>query len=93
MRRARLHRPPWPASDDGDVLTGWALDGRGIILKPVFEVADHLASGALVPVATDTPPLPVTLAALTPHRRLRDPKVMLFADFIATHIRAAMAGN
>ena len=30
-------------SDDGDVLTGWALAGRGIILKPVFEIADHLA--------------------------------------------------
>ena len=29
-------------SDDGDVLTGWALDGRGIVLKPIFEVADYL---------------------------------------------------
>ncbi|MBN2759227.1 MAG: LysR family transcriptional regulator [Rhodobacteraceae bacterium] len=77
-------------SDDGDVLTGWALDGRGIILKPVFEVAEQLASGALVPVATETPPLPVTLAALTPHRRLRDPKVSLFIDFIAERIREAL---
>ncbi|MFN7002838.1 MAG: LysR substrate-binding domain-containing protein [Roseinatronobacter sp.] len=74
-------------SDDGDVLTGWALDGRGIILKPVFEVAEYLAAGMLVPVAADTPPLPVTLAALTTHRRLRDPKVMLFVDFIAMRIR------
>ena len=73
------------------MLTGWALDGRGIILKPVFEVAEHLASGALVPVATETPPLPVTLAALTPHRRLRDPKVTLFIDFIAERIRDALA--
>ncbi len=78
-------------SDDGDVLTGWALDGRGIVLKPVFEVADHLQSGALVAVATATPPLPVTLAALSPHRRLRDPKVSLFTDFIATRIRQALA--
>ncbi|MCX7288451.1 MAG: LysR family transcriptional regulator, partial [Rhodobacterales bacterium] len=29
-------------SDDGDVLVGWALDGRGIVLKPEFEVAEHL---------------------------------------------------
>ena len=78
-------------SDDGDVLTGWALDGRGIVMKPVFEVAEHLLSGALVPVAETTPPLPVTLAALTPHRRLRDPKVTIFTDFIATRIRAALA--
>jgi DNA-binding transcriptional LysR family regulator len=80
-------------SDDGDVLTGWALDGRGIILKPLFEVADHLASGALVPVATLTPPLPVTLAVLTPHRRLRDPKVGLFTDYIAPRIKAALSAG
>lgn len=78
-------------SDDGDVLTGWALDGHGIVLKPIFEVADHLRSGALVPVAEATPPLPVTLAALTPHKRLRDPKVSLFTDFIAGRIRAELA--
>ncbi|MFN3937609.1 MAG: LysR substrate-binding domain-containing protein [Gemmobacter sp.] len=78
-------------SDDGDVLTGWALDGRGIILKPVFEVADHLRSGALVPVATATPPLPVQISSLTPHRRLRDPKTRLFADFMAARIRAELA--
>ena len=78
-------------SDDGDVLTGWALDGRGIVMKPLFEVAEHLVSGALVPVAEATPPLPVTLAALTPHRRLRDPKVTIFTDFIAARIKTALA--
>ena len=31
--------------DDGDVLTDWALAGKGITLKPVFEVADHLKAG------------------------------------------------
>jgi DNA-binding transcriptional LysR family regulator len=78
-------------SDDGDVLTAWALDGHGIILKPVFEVAEHLRAGRLVPVASDTPPLPVTLSLLTPHRRLRDPKTQLFSDFIARHCRAELA--
>ena len=38
-------------SDDGDVLTDWALSGQGIVMKPRFEVAEHLASGALVEVA------------------------------------------
>jgi DNA-binding transcriptional LysR family regulator len=74
-------------SDDGDVLTGWALDGRGIVLKPVFEVADHLRTGALVPVATATPPLAVQLSTLSQHRRLKDPKVQLFADFMAAQIK------
>ncbi len=74
-------------SDDGDVLTGWALDGRGIVLKPVFEVADHLRAGRLVPVATATPPLPTQLSSLSQHRRLKDPKVRLFTDYMATRIR------
>ena len=80
-------------SDDGDVLTGWALDGRGIVLKPLFEVAEHVRSGALVPVATATPPLPVQLSALMPHRRLKDPKTRLFVDFIAARIKADMAAR
>jgi DNA-binding transcriptional LysR family regulator len=77
-------------SDDGDVLTGWALDGRGIVLKPLFEVAEHLRAGNLVPVATATPPLATQLVALTPHRRLRDPKVRLFTDFMSARIKAGM---
>lgn len=77
-------------SDDGDVLTGWALHGHGIILKPCFEIADHLNSGALVPVATDTPPGPVQLACLSSHRRLKDPKIKLFTDYMIAHIRAEL---
>ena len=77
-------------TDDGDVLTTWALDGRGIILKPLFEVADHLRAGRLIPVATATPPLPTQLSSLSQHRRLKDPKVRLFTDYIATNIRDAL---
>ena len=35
-------------ADDGDVLTEWALLGQGIVLKPVFEVAEYLRSGRLI---------------------------------------------
>ncbi len=78
-------------SDDGDVLTQWALDGHGIVLKPFFEVAPHLASGRLVPVATATPPLPTQLVCLTPHRRMQGAKISLFTDFMVPRIRAALA--
>jgi len=79
-------------SDDGDVLTGWALDGHGIILKPVFEVAHHLKAGWLVPVLEDMPPVPVQMGCLFIHRRRQDPKVRLFIDFMADHIAEALAG-
>lgn len=77
-------------SDDGDVLTGWALDGRGIILKARFEVAEHLVSGRLVPVLEDYPPVPVQMGCLYAHRRHQDPKTRLLIDFMAERIAQAL---
>ena len=74
-------------SDDGEVLTGWALDGRGIVLKTRFEVAEHLRDGRLIPVATATPPLPTQLSLLSQQRSAKDSKVRLFTDFMVAHIR------
>ena len=79
-------------SDDGDVLTDWALAGEGIVLKPVFEIAAHLASGALVPVAADTPPEPIQMACLYTHRRRQDPKTRLFMEFMVPRLAAAVRG-
>lgn len=78
-------------SDDGDVLTGWALAGRGIILKPVFEIAELLRSGELVAVAEETPPQEVRLAALFPHKRLQDPKIRLFIEHMVAACKKAVA--
>ncbi len=73
-------------SDDGDVLTDWALAGHGIALKPMFEVADHLHAGRLLPVAQKTPPEPVQLACLYTHRKRQDPKARLFMDYVIERI-------
>lgn len=90
-----LHTPEGPKrysvagryeSDDGDVLTDWALAGHGIAMKPLFEVSDHLAQGRLVPVATDTPPEPIQMACLFTHRRGQDPKTRLFMEFMIDRI-------
>lgn len=78
-------------ADDGDVLTAWALDGRGIVNKPFFEVSDYLANGKLIAVASDNPPVPVQLSCLYPHKRFQDPKSRLFIDHMAAHCRAALA--
>lgn len=72
--------------DDGDVLTDWALAGRGIAMKPHFEVAEALKDGRLVVVATGTPPLPVQMACLYTHRRRQDPKTRLFMEFMIERI-------
>jgi DNA-binding transcriptional LysR family regulator len=70
-------------SDDGDVLTGWALAGRGIINKPRFEIEPFIRDRRLKVIMPETPPTPVQLAAVYPHKKLQDPKVRLLLDFMA----------
>jgi len=69
-------------ADHGDVLTDWALSGHGIVNKPRFDVAQHLDSGRLVEILPDTPPPPTIFGCLYPHRRLQDPKIRHFVDFV-----------
>ena len=78
------------ACDDGDVLTGWALNGHGLINKPLFDVADHLAAGTLVAVCNETLPPDAQLAMLYPHKRNQDPKTRLFIEFMAEQIKPAL---
>ena len=74
-------------ADSSDILTDWALAGHGIANKPRFEVAAHLASGALVEVLPETPPMPTSFLCLYPHRKLQDPKVRLFIDHVAEALK------
>lgn len=77
-------------ADSSDILTDWALKGEGIANKPRFEVAQALASGALVELLAETPPLPTSLVCLYPHRKLQDPKVRLFIDHVAETLKPAL---
>lgn len=74
-------------TDDGDVLRDWALAGHGIANRPRYEVEAELASGALEVVLPECPPVTAQFGCLTPHRRLQDPKVRMFADFALRELR------
>lgn len=74
-------------TDDGDVLTSWALAGEGIANRPRYEVIQDLKDGRLVEILPATPPLPAQFGCLTPHRRLQDPKVRMFADFAVRELK------
>ena len=62
-------------------------------MKPVFEVAEHLKAGRLLPVAQDTPPVPIQMACLYTHRRHQDPKTRLFMEFMTDRVRAAVRAS
>ncbi len=89
VRRVTVNGPF--ESDHGDVLTSWALEGHGIVLKPVFEIIEHMTAGRLVPVLAQTPPVPIQMACLYMHRRRQDPKARLFIDFMTRHILASLS--
>lgn len=94
-RKFEVHGPY--DTDDGDVLTGWALSGRGIINKPRFEVEPFIRDRRLKVILRDTPPTPVQFAAVYPHKKLQDPKVRLLLDFMAERcqrlIKEVLAGK
>jgi DNA-binding transcriptional LysR family regulator len=74
-------------ADDGDVLTNWALSGYGIANKPRFDIADHLASGSLVEVLPNNKPRASMFGCLYPHKRLQDPKIRYFVEFMVERCR------
>lgn len=76
--------------DDGDILTKWALDGQGIILKPLFEVASYIQDGTLRQVMPDLPPVSVQMACLYSHRRRQDPKTRLLIDYLIDRMEVAV---
>ncbi|MGW1325336.1 LysR family transcriptional regulator [Streptomyces antibioticus] len=43
------------ASNDGDVVTGWALEGRGVIMRSEWQVRPYLERGDLVRVLPEVP--------------------------------------
>jgi DNA-binding transcriptional LysR family regulator len=78
-------------ADDGDVLTQWALDGLGLVMKPLFEVAPYLADGRLVAVLPEAEPRPVTLAVLYPTRRMLPPRAKSFIELAVEELRRHLA--
>ncbi|MBZ9990401.1 LysR family transcriptional regulator [Mesorhizobium sp. BH1-1-5] len=95
VQKLEVHGPY--DTDDGDVLTGWALSGRGIINKPRFEVEPFIRDQRLKVILAKTPPTPVQFAAVYPHKKLQDPKVRLLLDFMAERcqrlIKDVLAGK
>jgi DNA-binding transcriptional LysR family regulator len=54
------------SSDDGDIVTGWALQGHGVIMRSEWQIRPHLESGALVRVLPGVPTPPADIYALRP---------------------------
>lgn len=68
--------------NDGAALHAWALAGRGLAWRSMWEVGDEIAAGRLVPVLEAHAAAPTAIHALFPQRRHLPLRVRLFIDLL-----------
>lgn len=73
-------------SDNAEVVHGWALAGRGIALKALWDIEDDLASGRLVELLQPFAQDEVGLHVVYPTRSHLPPRVRVFIDFLAERL-------
>lgn len=73
---------PAMSSNDGDVTCQWALQGRGIIIRSEWDVAEHLGSGRLVRLLDGWHLPDADIVALIPQRHGVAARVKLFLAFL-----------
>lgn len=75
-------------SNSGAVLTEWALAGAGLVLKPYWEVAEHVKAGRLKAVLTEHMTDDSYIAALYPYDTFVPPRLRVFLDYLVERVKA-----
>jgi len=79
-------------ASDGEVVHQWALDGHGIALKSIWDVADDLKAGRLRQVLAGHCIPAAPLHAIYPHKHHVAPRVRACIDYLAAHLRGPEVG-
>ncbi|PQO98654.1 LysR family transcriptional regulator [Massilia phosphatilytica] len=72
-------------SNDGEIVCQWAMQGKGIIVRSEWDVADALKSGKLVRLLPDWELAPAGVVALVPQSKGMSARVKAFLDFVHGH--------
>ena len=70
-------------SSSGDVLHGWALEGRGLSSEALWDVAEDLQAGRLIECLADYQHEQIELFAVFQPGHPLPPRIRLFVDFVA----------
>ncbi|WP_415394267.1 LysR family transcriptional regulator (plasmid) [Rhodococcus globerulus] len=76
---------------DGEVVTNWALEGRGIIMRSEWQVRPYLRRGELVRVLPDMPTPPADIYALTNSTVHVPRRFVALIDHLVTRLPARLA--
>jgi DNA-binding transcriptional LysR family regulator len=77
------------STNDGEAATGWALQGRGVLMRSTWEIAPHLRAGRLAAVLPDWRLPPADIYAVFPTRNHLSAKTRAVVD----HLLAAFAAH
>lgn len=69
------------ASNDGDLVRRWCINGQGIAIKSSLDMANDLLNGNVVNIMPDFTPTPTELWLVCPSRQSITPTVRLLRDF------------
>jgi len=83
--RVRVQGPL--SSNSGELVRDWCLDGRGIMLRSLWDIAPQLASGQLMRVLPGYAMQDADIHWLAPHQAQTPRRVRLLIDFLAERFR------
>ena len=75
------------ASNDGDIVLGWALDGHGILVRSEWDLAHYIDSGRLKVVLPAWHLPSADLFAYYPNRRNQAVRTRAFIDFLVARLQ------
>jgi LysR family transcriptional regulator, transcriptional activator for dmlA len=81
------------ASNDGECVLGWALDGHGILMRSLWEVAPLLRSGRLKPVLPEWSLPAADIYAVFPSRSHLSAKTRALVDFLLATFERHRVGD
>lgn len=81
------------ASNDGECVLGWALEGHGILMRSLWEAAPMLRSGRLVPVLPDWSLPSADVYVVFPTRSHLSATTRAMVDFLLTAFEPQRAGR
>ena len=71
------------ATNDGEIVVNWALDGHGILMRAEWDIARYPRTGRLVHILPQYHTPDADIHAVYPQRHQLAARVRAFVDFVA----------